>query len=248
MLDFYSFECLNYSNITFGIFHANSIDFNIRSQYNVKWNFWFNRTTQKQRVNKQDGTRRTRRWIHKRGWHIKQLSVFKDLLFETFYFVLYSDEDCMKSYISKGTPRRIDVDFTWILVGIWRPMDVYMKSGLHVNVRWTSKGRLMPTGILRRYVEDQISTNLHIICTYFFDVISLIKKSTSFPHTFFDVISMVQKSTSFPHTFFSVISMVKKSLLFSLIFFDVILMVEKSMLFACIFSTRFWRAEIRRRF
>ena len=26
------------------------------------------------------------------------------------------------------------------------PIDVYMKSGLHIDVRWTSKGRLMPTG------------------------------------------------------------------------------------------------------
>ena len=40
MLDFYSFECLNHSNITFGISHANSIDFNIGSQYNVKRNFF----------------------------------------------------------------------------------------------------------------------------------------------------------------------------------------------------------------
>ena len=38
-LDFYSFEGLNQSNITFGISHANSIDFNIGSQYNVKRNF-----------------------------------------------------------------------------------------------------------------------------------------------------------------------------------------------------------------
>ena len=35
-LDFYLIECLNHSNIRFGIFHANSIDFNIGSQYNVK--------------------------------------------------------------------------------------------------------------------------------------------------------------------------------------------------------------------
>ena len=27
-----------------------------------------------------------------------------------------------------------------------RPMDVYMKSGLHIDVHWTSKGRLMPIG------------------------------------------------------------------------------------------------------
>ena len=33
---------------------ANSIDFNIGSQYNVKWNFSFNRIPQKQCVNEQE--------------------------------------------------------------------------------------------------------------------------------------------------------------------------------------------------
>ena len=64
-----------------------------------------------------------------------------------------------------GTPRRIDVDSTWILRG---------------------------------YVEDQISTNFHVVSMYFLDVISLIKKSMAFPRTFFDVILMVIKSTLFP--------------------------------------------------
>ena len=35
-LDFYSFEYLNRSNVTFTMSQANSIDFNIGSQYNVK--------------------------------------------------------------------------------------------------------------------------------------------------------------------------------------------------------------------
>ena len=38
-LDLYSLECLNHSNVRFAMSHANSIDFNIGSQYNVKWNF-----------------------------------------------------------------------------------------------------------------------------------------------------------------------------------------------------------------
>ena len=38
-MDFYSFECLNHSNVTFGMSHANSIDFNIGS-HEI---FWFNR-------------------------------------------------------------------------------------------------------------------------------------------------------------------------------------------------------------
>ena len=36
MLDFDSFECLNHLNVTFGMSHANSIDFNIGSKYNIK--------------------------------------------------------------------------------------------------------------------------------------------------------------------------------------------------------------------
>ena len=75
---------------------------------------------------------------------------------------------------------------------------------IHVDSTW----------ILRRYVQDQILTNFHVIFAYFFDVISLVEKSTWFPRTFFDVISMVEKSTLFPRTFFDVISMVEKSTLF----------------------------------
>ena len=65
------------------------------------------------------------------------------------------------------------------------------------------------TWILRRYVEDQISTNFHLISAYFFDVSSIVEKSTWFPRTFFDVISLVEKSMWFPRTFFDVISMVE---------------------------------------
>ena len=46
---------------------------------------------------------------------------------------------------------------------------------IHVDSMW----------VLRRYVEDQISTNFHLISEYFFDVISIVEKSTLFPHTFF---------------------------------------------------------------
>ena len=85
---------------------------------------------------------------------------------------------------------------------------------IHVDSTW----------ILRRYVEDKISTNFHVISAYFFDVISMVEKSTWFPRTFFDVISLVEKSTWFPRTFFDVISMVEKSVLFPRTFFEVILM------------------------
>ena len=102
---------------------------------------------------------------------------------------------------------------------------------------------------IRRYVEDQIWTNFHVVSTYFlwcnfdgleicsvstyfFDVISMVEKSTLFPRTFFDVISMVEKCTLTPRTFFDVISLVKISTVFLLTFFDVNLMVEKSAVFA----------------
>ena len=58
------------------------------------------------------------------------------------------------------------------------------------------------TWILRPYVEDQISTNFHVISVYFFNVISMVEKSTPFPRTFFDVILLVQKQKVFLHTFF----------------------------------------------
>ena len=87
------------------------------------------------------------------------------------------------------------------------------------------------TSILRRYVEEQISTNFHAISTYFFDVISLTEKSSLVPHTFFDAILLVEKSTLFPRTFFDVILLVEKSTLFPGTFFDAILLVKKSTLF-----------------
>ena len=91
------------------------------------------------------------------------------------------------------------------------------------------------TSILRRYVEDQVLTDFHVISTYFFDVILLIEKPTLFPRTIFGVISMFKKSSLLLRTFFGVILMVKKSTLFPRIFFEVILMVEKSTLFAITF-------------
>ena len=91
------------------------------------------------------------------------------------------------------------------------------------------------TWILRRYVKDQISTNFHVISAYFFDVISMVEKSTWIPRTFFEVISLVEKSTWILRTFFDVTSMVKKSMLFPRTFINVISMVEIYMLFLLTF-------------
>ena len=98
--------------------------------------------------------------------------------------------------------------------------------------------------ILRRYVNDRVLKNFHVISTYLVNVTSLMGKSMSFPCAFFDVISMVEKSTLFSQTFFGVIPLVEKSTLFPLTFFNVILMVEKSTLFKRNFSTKFRWAKI----
>ena len=81
--------------------------------------------------------------------------------------------------------------------------------------------------ILRRYVERKLSRNFHVILTYFFDVISISEKLTSFRLTFIDVISMGQKSSLFLRTLFNIISMGKKSTWFRRTYFDVISMDEK---------------------
>ena len=89
---------------------------------------------------------------------------------------------------------------------------------IHVNSTW----------ILRRYIEDQISTIFLVISTYFFDVISMVEKSTLVPRTSIKVISLVQKSTLFPYTFFNVICLVEICTLFLLTFLDVVLMGKNS--------------------
>ena len=104
------------------------------------------------------------------------------------------------------------------------------------------------TLILRRYFEDQISTNFHIISTYFFRCNFAVEKSTLFSRTFFDVISLVKISTFFPRTFFDVISLVEKSILFPLTSTYVILMVEKFTLFASTFCDEISMGKFSRSF
>ena len=89
---------------------------------------------------------------------------------------------------------------------------------IHVNSTW----------ILRRYIEDQISTIFLVISKYFFNVILMVEKSTLLSRTSIEVISLVQKSTLFPYTFFNVICLVQICTLFLLTFLDVILMGKNS--------------------
>ena len=53
------------------------------------------------------------------------------------------------------------------------------------------------TPILRSYVKKKISMYFHVVSMYFFNVISVGEKSTSFPHSLFQVILMRKKSRLF---------------------------------------------------
>ena len=115
----------------------------------------------------------------------------------------------------KNARKRIQVKYLLNLNPTGTPLQIHVDS----------------TSILRRYVEQQISTNFFVISTYFFDLILLIEKSTLFPRTFFDAISMAKKFMWFPRPFIGLILLVEKSMSFAWTFLDVISMVEKSTLF-----------------
>ena len=104
----------------------------------------------------------------------------------------------------------------WERHGYGNPMGTPCR--IHVDSTW----------ILRRYIEDQILTNFHVISTYVFNEISMVEKSMLFSRTLFDIISMVEKSTLFLRTFFDVICLVEICTLFLLTFVDVVLMGKNS--------------------
>ena len=111
-----------------------------------------------------------------------------------------------------------------LLIILWEYQNVEKLSQ-----RTHPSNRVGSTSILHRYVEDQISANFHVmwfrdqkirvVSTYFFEVISMVEKSTSFPRTFFGVILLVEKCLLFPRAFFNVILMVEQSTLFARTFF-----------------------------
>ena len=100
------------------------------------------------------------------------------------------------------------------------------KSAAHPTdtTRWFDAGS-MP--ILRRYVENKISTNFCLIFTCLFDIILMRENSPLFRHTYFNVISMAKKSKLFQRVLFALISVDKKSTLFRHTLFDIILMNGK---------------------
>ena len=118
---------------------------------------------------------------------------------------------------------------------------------------------------LRRWVQNQISTNFQVVSTYFFSLLFCWSKNPRSFHILFwcnlvcrniHIFSMFFFWCNFDcwkiHVvstyFFDVISLVEKLTLLPLTFFDVISMAKKSTLFARAFSTKFRWAKIRRRF
>ena len=90
--------------------------------------------------------------------------------------------------------------------------------------------------VLRRNFDGR---KTDVVSTYFFDVISITEKSTSFRRTWFDAVSKGEKSTLFQRTLFDAISMSKKSTSFQCTFFDLISMDGKLAFFRCIFWCNF---------
>ena len=67
------------------------------------------------------------------------------------------------------------------LLFVWVTMNTAGVTTLYVTSFPTGTPRRIhvdSTWLLRRYVEDQISANFHVISTYFFDLISMVEKST----------------------------------------------------------------------
>ena len=117
--------------------------------------------------------------------------VFLDALVLVLHFL---DAIVLPNWHTMSNPRRFDVDITSI-----RRRANFDEFPRHFRVlfRCNFDGR-----------------KIHVVSTYFFDVISMVEKSTSFPHTFFDVISLVEKSTLFPRALLDVISMVEMCTVF----------------------------------
>ena len=140
---------------------------------------------------------------------------------------------CIPNGHTTSNPRRFDVDITSI-----RQRPNFDEFPRHFRVLFRCNFAGQKIHVVSRTFFDVISLveKSTWLPRTFFDVILLFEKFTWFPRTFLDVISMVEKSTWFPRTFFDVISMVEKSTLFPRTFFDVISMVEKSTLFHVLLS------------
>ena len=120
--------------------------------------------------------------------------------------------------------------WAWYLVGNFGPFltteicqkdGMYQVEGVRESLQWILNGHT--TSNWRRFDVYNTSIhwtpNFHVFSTCFFNVISLIRKSTLFPPTFFDVILMVEKSTLVPSTFFGVNWRVKNLRCFHVFFF-----------------------------
>ena len=94
-----------------------------------------------------------------------------------------------------GTPRRIDVDSTWILC--W-----YVENQILTNFQVISTYFFDVILLIEKSMSFPRS---------FFGVISMTEKTTLFPRSSFVLISLVEWSKLLPRTFFDVVSLVKNS-------------------------------------
>ena len=146
-----------------------------------------------------------------------------------------------------------------LLIAYWQDQHSKYPTGTPHRIQAES------TWILRRWVQNQISTNFQVVSTYFFSLLFCWSKNPRSFHILFwcnfvgqniHIFSMFFFWCNFDcwkiHVvstyFFDVISLVEKLTLLPLTFFDVIFMAKKSTLFARVLSTKFRWAKIRRRF
>ena len=134
---------------------------------------------------------------------------------------------CRFNFINEQMKQKFLVSFFCIDCSQYVEPKIFQRMFVVLEMQLQIYGHLLKTKrahhvestlIRRRYYFDTSKTKFRRI-------------STSFPCTFFDVISLVEKSSLFPRTFFGVISLVKISTLFPCILFDVISLVEISTFF-----------------
>ena len=137
------------------------------------------------------------------------------------FFLNFDFSHCCCNQGPTGTPRRIDVDSTWILITsiCRRPNFDKYPHRFHVLFRCNFDGQKIQvvfTYLFRcnfdgRKIHVDLTyffrcnfdgRKIHVDSTYFFEVFSMVKKYKLFSRTCFDVILMVEISTLF-HVLFS---------------------------------------------
>ena len=134
------------------------------------------------------------RKCNSRSYNDSSDSSDEEVLFEFFCFLLNHHQEQIKRkrkrmWVHEAFQKRIEKEVYNNLLQEVRIKD--RESHIKYPTGTPRRIDVDSTWTLRRYVKDQISTNFHVISAYFFDVISMVQKSTWFPRTFFDVISLI---------------------------------------------------------